>query len=98
MIQYLLIDPSEAAALDVAAEVQFGEIHNVDFRPPSLCEAKLLVKRELTDGQLDFINLLRNQDVRFIDTITVHNGQPAIVEIKGASHGLNYIRKLKIKS
>jgi hypothetical protein len=92
MIQSILVDETEAAALDVAAEVGFGEIYDVELRRPIAAS----VQRELTDMQRRFIELTRNQALSHITKLTVHEGVITVVEVEGSVDGMRFRRKLKV--
>jgi len=91
MVQFLL-DPTEAAVLDLTTTIGFGELLNVRLseRPrPS-------TSRSLSDYQMRFILLVRKLELKEIHKITVHNHDPVMIEIGGELNGTQFLQKIKL--
>jgi hypothetical protein len=86
-----LLTEQEASILDAAALVKFGELVNVEVDS----KAKPTVSRRLTDVQIAFIKVLRNEGVTRLDSIIVHNGVPSQIEIYGMHKTIQYKRKIR---
>lgn len=93
VLQYLHLTPAETCILNVAHEIGFGELQNVEIAADGAS-----IRKEISQTQLGFIHLIRNEGIAFISRITVHNGEPTVIEIDGTSQGIKYTRKLKIQA
>ncbi len=91
VLKYLHLRPDEIRVLDVARQVGFGELHNIELLD---CDAS--EERQVSPNQQKFIHLVRSDGISFISKIVVHNGEPAVIEIGGSSQGIKYTRKLKV--
>jgi hypothetical protein len=91
MLQSAYIDAIFFKLLDTVEEVGFGEIFDVDVQP-----SHVHVHRQLSNTQLKFTEMVAGMGITHITKLTVHNGEPAVMEIDGTSHGMKYRRKLKI--
>ncbi len=92
MLQSAHIDAGAAQALNLAADIGFGEIYNVELHAPNSKQ----VDYRLTADQQRFIDLIEDLGIQHIDKLTIHNGCPSVMEIPGTKYGLAYRRKLKI--
>ncbi len=92
MLQSVHIDDGTARALDLAAEIGFGEIYHIDLRSPQ----RKLVEYRVSADQQRFVELIEDLGIQHIDKLTVHNGCPSVMEVPGMKYGLAYRRKLKI--
>ena len=91
MIKSLDITTQEAHILDVAARIKFGEILDAEVH----CRERVK-RRELSEAQERFIDMLREEGWVCISKIVIHNGEPATVEIDGEDSGLEYKIKRKV--
>ncbi len=91
MIQLELIERSEADVLDVAEEIGYGELYDVE-----LTQGAGSVQREVSSEQQKFLELVRGLGIQRIARLVVHNGLPSVIEIPGESHGIVYRQKLKV--
>jgi hypothetical protein len=91
MLKSLDITTQEGHILDVAARIKFGEILNAEIH----CRENVK-QRELTEAQERFVTMLREEGWVCLSKITIHNGEPATVEIDGEDGGLAYKIKRKI--
>lgn len=85
-----LLTTSEAAILDAAASVKFGELLDVE-----IAEEEPKISRNLTAVQIAFIKALRDEGLTRFDTIIVHNGTPSQIEIFGTAFNIKYKRKIR---
>ncbi len=92
MLQSAQIEHSLAQVLDLAEEIGYGEIYNVELGGPNApC-----VAREITAEQHKFIQMVAGMGITSITKLVVHNGCPSVMEIPGERHGYAYRQKLKI--
>ena len=84
------LTPTEAAILAAAQELQFGELLNVAVE-----DSASRIPMTLSAQQKAFIQTLRKQGVRYLDTIIVHNGYPSQIEIEGQFGDIHYRRKIR---
>jgi hypothetical protein len=85
-----LLTESEAAILDAANFVKFGELHDVE-----LVQEEPRVSRTITTCQIAFIMALRDEGVTKLDNIIVHNGMPSQIEVYGTKNDIKYKRKIR---
>jgi hypothetical protein len=85
-----LVTASEAAILDAAAVVKFGELLDVEINHEGP-----KIPRRLTAVQIAFIKALRDEGLTKLDTIIVHNGTPSQIEIYGTALDIKYKRKIR---
>ncbi len=90
MLQLELIEQSEADVLDVAEEIGYGELYDVELTQGAA------VQREVSGEQQKFLELVRGLGIQRIARLVVHNGLPSVIEIPGESHGIVYRQKLKV--
>ncbi len=91
MIQLEYMQKSEADVLDLAEEIGYGELYNVE-----LTQGTASVQREVSGEQQKFLELVRGLGIRHIARLVVHNGLPSVIEIPGERHGIAYRQKLKV--
>ena len=84
------LTPTEAAILMAAQEIQFGELLQVVIE-----DSDELVPMTLTGPQKAFVETLRKQGIRYLDSIVVHNGNPQQIEVEGAFGSIQYRRKIR---
>ena len=84
------LTPMEATILAAAAEIEFGELLEVEVR-----DSQERIHMPLTAPQKAFIEALRNRGIRYLDRITVHNGYPQQIEIDGVMEGIKYTKKIR---
>jgi hypothetical protein len=85
-----LLTDSEAAILDAANHVKFGELLDVEVE-----DGERKVSRRITATQIAFIMTLRSEGLSRLDTIIVHNGSPSQIEIDGKFGTIKYKRKIR---
>ncbi len=90
MIQLELIEKSEAEVLDLAEEIGYGELYDVELTHGAS------VQREVSGEQQKFLDLVRGLGIRHIAKLVVHNGLPSVIEIPGERHGIAFRQKLKV--
>ena len=90
MIQLELIEKSQADVLDLAEEIGYGELYDVELTQGAA------VQRAVSGDQQKFLELVRGLGIRYIAKIVVHNGLPSVIEIPGERHGIAYRQKLKV--
>ncbi len=90
MIQLELVERSEAEVLDLAEEIGYGELYDVELMQGHS------VQREVSGEQQKFLDLVRGLGIRHIAKLVVHNGLPSVIEIPGERHGIAYRQKLKV--
>lgn len=81
---------TEATILDAACHIKFGELLEV-----VIIESEQTVLKPLTPQQKAFIEVLRDEGLRFLHTIVVHNGYPSQIEIDGKFGDIKYRRKIR---
>jgi hypothetical protein len=86
----LYLSEQEAAVLDAALHVRFGELLNVEIG-----RGEPKITRQVAPPQAAFIQTLRQEGLTHLDTIIVHNGFPQQVEIDGTFRNITYKRKLR---
>jgi hypothetical protein len=86
------LTPTEAAILAAAQEIQFGELLRVAVE-----DSSERVPMTLSSQQKAFVETLRNQGIRYLDTIIVHNGYPQQIEVEGAFGSIAYRRKIRFQ-
>ena len=84
------LTPTEAAILMAAQEIQFGELLQVVIE-----DSDERVPMTLTSPQKAFVETLRRQGIRYLDSIVVHNGNPQQIEVEGAFGSIQYRRKIR---
>ena len=84
------LTPIEATILAAAAEIEFGELLEVEVR-----DSQERVHMPLMAPQKAFIEALRTRGIRYLDRITVHNGYPQQIEIDGVMEGIKYTKKIR---
>ena len=84
------LTPIEATILAAAAEIEFGELLEVEVR-----DSQERIHMPLTAPQKAFIEALRNRGIRYLDRIMVHNGYPQQIEIDGVMEGIKYTKKIR---
>lgn len=85
-----LLTEHEAAILDAADHVRFGELLGVEIE-----EGELKVSKRLTAAQIAFIKILRDEGLQKLDCIVVHNGIPSQIEVDGQFRTIKYKRKIR---
>ena len=90
MIQLEYMEKSEADVLDLAEEIGYGELYDVELTQGGS------VQREVSGEQQKFLALVRGLGIRHITKLVVHNGLPSVIEIPGERHGIAYRQKLKV--
>jgi hypothetical protein len=85
-----LLTADEAAILEAADHVRFGELLGVEI---AAGEPKISMR--LTAPQIAFIKTLRNEGLRKLDCIVIHNGIPSQIEIDGRFRTIKYKRKIR---
>ena len=85
-----MLTKQEAAILDAAAHVKFGELLEIEIQP-----GDREVERELAPPQVGFVQTLRTEELSYLDAIVVHNGLPVQIEIDGQFEGIKYRRKIR---
>ena len=85
-----LLTADEAAILEAASHVRFGELLEVEI-PAG--EPKISMR--LTAPQTAFIKTLRDEGLERLDCIVVHNGVPSQIEIDGQFRTIKYKRKIR---
>ncbi len=88
-----LLTETEAAILDAAACVRFGELLNIEIE-----EGERRVSRLITAAQVAFVNLLRDEGIAKLDCIIVHQGIPSQIEIYGKHGTIKYKRKIRFSN
>ncbi len=91
MIQLQRIEKSEAHVLDLAEEIGYGELFDVELTQGAAC-----VQRRVNGEQQKFLELVRGLGIQYIARLVVHNGLPSVIEIPGERHGIAYRQKLKV--
>ena len=86
------LTPIEATILAAAQEIRFGELLEVEVKDSPEC-----IHMPLTAPQKAFIEALRNRGIRYLDKITVHNGNPQQIEIDGLMEGIRYTQKIRFQ-
>jgi|PlaIllAssembly_1097288.scaffolds.fasta_scaffold2660212_2 hypothetical protein len=90
-----LLSEHEAAILDAAAHVRFGELTNVE-----IVSGLFDVPRSISAAQIAFVKTLRDEGLSRLDAIVVHNGIPSQIEVDG-EHGslkIKYRRKIRFSN
>ncbi len=90
MIQLELVEKSESDVLDLAEEIGYGELYNVELTQGGS------VQRKVSGEQQKFLALVRGLGIRHITKLVVHNGLPSAIEIPGEKHGIAFRQKLKV--
>jgi hypothetical protein len=85
-----LLTEQEAAILDAASHVRFGELIEVE-----VVDGERMVSRKITAAQIAFIKVLRDEGLTLLDNIVVHNGSPSQIEIDGRFGTIKYRRKIR---
>ena len=88
-----LLTETEAAILDAAACVKFGELLNIEIE-----EGERRVSKLITAAQVAFVNLLRDEGIARLDCIIVHQGIPSQIEISGPYGTIKYKRKIRFSN
>ncbi len=91
MIQLERMDKSEADVLDVAEEIGYGELYNVE-----LAQGGASLQRAVSGEQQKFLELVHGLGITHIAKLVVHNGLPSVIEIPGERHGIAFRQKLKV--
>ncbi len=91
MIQLELVEKSESDVLDLAEEIGYGELYDVE-----LTQGAASVQREVSGEQQKFLELVRGLGIRHITKLVIHNGLPSVIEIPGEKHGIAFRQKLKV--
>jgi hypothetical protein len=86
------LTPIEATILAAAQEIQFGELLEVEVK-----DSPERIHMPLTAPQKAFIEALRNRGIRYLDKITVHNGNPQQIELDGLMEGIKYKQKIRFQ-
>jgi hypothetical protein len=86
----LLLTEQEAAVLDAALHVRFGELLNVEMG-----RGEPKITRQVAPAQAAFIQALRSEGLAHLDLVIVHNGLPQQIEIDGTFLNITYKRKLR---
>src|SRR5512134_3014777 len=84
------LTPTEAVILAAAAEIQFGELLDVEVKAENA-----FVLMNLSAAQHAFVKTIRKEGVRYLDSITIHNGYPSQIEIEGQFDRIHYRRKIR---
>jgi hypothetical protein len=85
------LSASEAALLEVAREIGFGELLDVEIEDDHDPHPQ-----PVSHEQSRFLVVLRRAGIRHADVIVVHNGVPTQIEIDGTLFGIKYKRKLRV--
>ena len=85
-----LLTEQEAAILDAANHVKFGELIGVEVE-----DGERRVSRKITAAQIAFVKVLRDEGLTHLDSIVVHNGYPSQIEIDGRFRTIKYKRKIR---
>ena len=85
-----LLTADEAAILEAADQVRFGELLEVEI---AAGEPKISMR--LTAPQIAFIKTLRDEGLRKLDCIVIHNGIPSQIEVDGQFRTIKYKRKIR---
>lgn len=88
-----LLTTNEAAILDAAAHVKFGELLDVE-----IVTGEPSVPRKINAAQISFIKTLRDEGLAKLDTIIVHNGIPSQIEVDGVFGTIKYRRKIRFSN
>ena len=86
------LTPTEAAILAAAQEIQYGELLKVAVE-----ESSERVPMTLSSQQKAFVETLRKQGIRYLESITIHNGYPQQIEVEGAFGSIQYRRKIRFQ-
>ena len=86
------LTPIEATILAAAAEIEFGELLEVEVR-----DSQERIHMSVTAPQKAFIEALRNRGIRYLDKVTVHNGYPQQIELDGQVEGIKYKQKIRFQ-
>jgi hypothetical protein len=86
----LKLTRDEAAILDAAAEIKFGELLEVGVE-----HGEQEILRVLHPEQLKFIHTLREEGLTHLHHIIVHNGFPSQIEVLGTFGSIQYRRKIR---
>ena len=86
------LTPTEAAILEAARWLQFGELMEVEVK-----DSPERIHMPLTAPQKAFIEALRQRGLRYLDKVTVHNGYPQQIEIDGTIEGIKYKQKIRFQ-
>jgi hypothetical protein len=86
------LTPTEAAILEAARWLQFGELMEVEVK-----DSPERIHMPLTAPQKAFIEALRNRGIRYMDKVTVHNGYPQQIELDGQVEGIRYKQKIRFQ-
>src|SRR5512133_716025 len=85
-----LLTVDEAAILEAAHHVRFGELLGVE-----IVAGEPKISMRLTAPQVAFIKTLRDEGLERLDCIVVHNGIPSQIEIDGQFRTIKYKRKIR---
>ena len=85
-----LLTADEAAILEAAHHVRFGELLGVE-----IVAGEPKISMRLTAPQVAFIKTLRDEGLERLDCIVVHNGIPSQIEINGQFRTIKYKRKIR---
>lgn len=88
-----LLTEHEAAILDAANHVRFGELLGVEIEA-----GRPVVSRRLSSAQIAFIKTLRDEGLLKLDSIIVHNGIPSQIEVDGRFGTIKYRRKIRFSN
>lgn len=86
------LTPTEAAILAAAQEIQYGELLKVTVE-----ESSERIPMTLSRQQKVFVETLRKQGIRYLESIIVHNGYPQQIEVEGAFGSIQYRRKIRFQ-
>ena len=86
------LTPTEAAILAAAQEIQYGELLKVAVE-----DSGERVPMTLSRQQKVFVETLRKQGIRYLESITIHNGYPQQIEVEGAFGSIQYRRKIRFQ-
>ncbi len=92
MIHLAHMNTSLAQVLDLAEEIGYGEIYDVELESPHTPS----VQRKVTTEQQKFVEIVYGMGITSIAKLVIHNGCPSVLEIRGERYGLPYRQKLKI--
>jgi hypothetical protein len=81
---------SEGTLLDLATDIAFGELHDVDIKPGEDTQ------RQITEQQFRFLRIIRELGVLNLNKVTIQNGVPVFLEVFGEKNGIRFIQKFKI--
>jgi hypothetical protein len=88
-----LLTKDEAAILDAAEHVKYGQLVDVEISSDAPT-----VSKQVTAAQIAFLMVLRDEGLSKLDQVIVHNGIPSQIEVDGQFKTIKYRRKIRFSN